>query len=166
MSMSVGQLTIATVREILNRILNGPDPTISETEIANVVRQNVIGKATTIIMTSGRTSTDDMDAIMLVTHRCIDLLRQMDELELTFSSAADGTRSVTIRKARNIAIEELIRSVEDAGGRLGQSASLTQGQGWGRDDYRQRGIEGQQESNADILARIRERVNRPEGGDY
>jgi hypothetical protein len=162
MDPTVGQLAILTVREILKRILNKPQPTISETEIANVVRQNVIGKATTIIVASGSASAEDKNAIMLVTQRCIDLMSQMNDLEVTLSVTADGTRSVTVRKTKNIAMDELIRSVEDTEKRAGQLTSSRANLERTREQHRQREIEGERESNADILARIRERVNRPE----
>jgi hypothetical protein len=155
MSMTAGQLAAQAVREILKRILNGPDPSISEAEIVNVVRQNVIGKATTIIVEPGKMSPVDKDMVMLITQRCIDMLNHISDLEVTYSMATDGTRSIAVRRTGNASIEELIKSAEKTehkpplSGRTGKT-----------------GTTGTQEANALILARIRERVNRPEEEDY
>ena len=154
MSMTAGQLAAQAVREILKRILNGPDPSISEAEIVNVVRQNVIGKATTIIVEPGKMSPVDKDMVMLITQRCMDMLNHISDLEVTYSVATDGTRSIAVRRTGNASIEELIKSVQKT-----EQNPLPRRTGKTR-------TTGTQEANALILARIRERVNRPEEEDY
>ncbi len=153
MTTPIGQLVILGAREILKRILGNPDATVSENEIANVVRQNVIGKATTVIVASGKAQADEQ-TILLITQRCLDLLSQMSDLEVTFNLAADGTRSVTIRKPKDVLPADLIRSVGDVCGRLDNQNAIVSGSAAGGN------------ANADIMERIREHVNRPEERDY
>jgi oligoribonuclease NrnB/cAMP/cGMP phosphodiesterase (DHH superfamily) len=147
MTMPTGPLVALSAREILKRIFGGSESTISENEVANVVRQNVIGKATTVIVASSKAPADE-ETILLITRRCLDLLSQMSDLEVTFNLAPDGTRSFTIRKTTNIAIEELVRSVEVEAGPVREAQ--------GRES----------ESNAELMARIRERINRSEEEVY
>jgi translation initiation factor RLI1 len=154
MSMTAGQLAIQAGREILRKIFSGPDPSISEAEIVNVVRQNVIGKATTVIVESGKVSPVDNDMIMLIAHRSIEMLSHIGDLEVTYSMATDGTRSITTRRTANTPIDELIKAVgETEHGQLSERIRHNSGP-------------DTQEANAVILARIRERVNRPEEEDY
>lgn len=154
MSMTAGQLAIQAVREILKRILSGPDPSISEAEIVNVVRQNVIGKATTVIVESGKVSPVDSDLTMLIAQRCIDMLQHINDLEVAYTMATDGTRSITVRRIGSASIEELIRSAEKS-----ERGQLPEGAG-------QAEKTSTQEANNVILERIRKRVNRPEEEDY
>jgi hypothetical protein len=160
--MPVGLLVI---KEVLKRIFGSPEPTISETEIASVVRQYVIGNATTVI-TASTSPADERDTIVQITHRCLDLLSHMDDLEVTFSIAADGSRSVTIRKTTNIATDDLILNAEDTYNRLNQPVPAILSTGQGHEHLSQYKKEIGQESNVEILARIRERVNHPEEDYY
>jgi len=154
MSMTVGQLAIQAAREILRRILAGPEPSISEAEMVNVVRQNVIGKATTIIVEPGKASPVDKDMIMLVTQRCVDMLNHISDLEVTYSMAADGTRSISARRTGETPVEELIKSIGNT-----QHKQFPE-------HTSEADKTGALEASALILARIRERVNRPEEEDY
>jgi hypothetical protein len=163
--MPVGLLVMSTLKEVLKRIFRSPEPTISETEIASVVRQYVIGNATTVI-TASTSPADEKDTVVQITHRCLDLLSHMDDLEVTFSIAADGSRSVTIRKATNIATDDLILNAEDTYNRLNQPVPAILSTGQGHEHLSQYKKEIGQESNVEILARIRERVNRPEEDHY
>jgi hypothetical protein len=154
MIVTAGQLVIEAGRAILKRIFDGSEPSISEAEIINVVRQNVVGKATTVIVEPGKTSPVDTEMIMLVTYRCMDMLSHISDLEITYSIAADGTRSINVRRTSDTPVDELIRLVGNT-----EQDQLPE---------RTERVEqmGAQEANARILARIRERVNRPEEGEY
>ena len=164
--MPVGQLVMSTLKEVLKRIFGRPEPTISETEIASVVRQYVIGNAATTIITASRSPADERDTVVQITHRCLDLLSHMDDLEVTFSIAADGSRSVTIRKTTNIATDDLILNAEDTYNRLNQPVPAILSSGQDHEHLSQYKKEIGQESNMEILARIRERVNRREEDYY
>lgn len=122
MVVTAGQLATQAAKEILKRIFKAPDSVISESDIgiATVVRQNFIGKGSPIIIAPGKTSTSDSgETMLLVAHRCMELLARMDGVEVTFTATPDGIRSISIRCINaNIREEVLLRALDQAGGGL------------------------------------------------
>jgi hypothetical protein len=120
MVATVGQLAAQAAKEIVKRIFKAPDSEISESDIATVVRQNFIGRSnTSIIIAPGKTSTSDSDETMLlVAHRCMELLARLDGIEVTFTVGPDW-RSISIRRIKgNVREETLLRALDQAAGGL------------------------------------------------
>lgn len=119
MGVTVGQLAILAAKEIVKRLSKSPDSSISDSEIIALTRQNFIGKSTNIIVAPGRTSASDSDAAMLlVANKCAELLARLDGIEVTFNFAADGSRSISIRRKSGDTREEaLLRALDETSAR-------------------------------------------------
>jgi hypothetical protein len=116
MGVTVGQLAVMAAKEIVKWLSKGPDSNISASEIVALTRQNFIGKSTNIIIAPGRAAGSDSDeAMLLVAHRCMDLLAGLDGMEVTFNFTADG-RSISIRrKSGDVREQGLLRALDETG---------------------------------------------------
>lgn len=119
MEITAGQLAILAAKEITKRLFKAPGSTISQSEIATVVRQTVIGGDGYVITAPAGSAAADSDEMLLVMRHCTELLARADGLEVTFTVAPDRSRSVSVRRTNaDVREKVVIRALDEAGGGL------------------------------------------------